>query len=270
MPVLESIISVSFLEDRNKILISGGVSVVLHMVSPLSRDLFHRAIVMSGSVLPQTRSPMSQPNLIKKLAMLLGCNHTENSFDCVKRSDARNITDQLRNIFEFGWDNPVYPWLPIVEPKVDAEEPFLDDDPMKLLQAGKFRRIPIMVTTTKDEISMSAMYLLQHRNLLQDWLSDFSRIGPICVQYEANETITDALKIRYVTDELNDMTNYSALFSRTAEVRNDFKTHAKYDRIYINIIPKDEIGSLGSCPENVTAAIRRKDFFRHSSSSRTL
>lgn len=191
----------------------------LHLVSPMSRHLFHRAFLMSGSILPQAKSPISQISLVTKLARLIGCSENENAFECVKRSNTRNITDNLRKIFEFGWDNPVYPWLPIVEPKVDDEEQFIDQDPMHLLQAGKFNHIPIMISTTKHEVSSSAMYLLENRDLLREWFTDFSRTGPICLQYKANETITSALKQRYVTDKLTDMTNYSTLFDQTAQVR---------------------------------------------------
>lgn len=174
---------------------------------------------MSGSILPQTKSPTSQTNLVEKLAQILGCSENENSFECVKRSDTRSITDSLRKIFEFGWDNPVYPWLPIVEPKVDGEEQFLDQDPLHLLQAGRFDRIPIMLSTTKNELSSSAMYLLQHKDLLHQWLIDFFRIGPICLQYKANETITSALKQRYVVDDSNDTTYNSIFFDQTAQVK---------------------------------------------------
>lgn len=184
----------------------------------MSRNLFHRAFLMSGSLLPQAESPMSQPHLIEKLARLVGCSENEDSFECVKKCDTRSITDSLRKVFEFGWDNPVYPWLPIVEPKVDGEEQFIDEDPMQLLQRGKFNRIPIMISTTKHEVSTSAMYLLEHKDLLQKWLNDFNRIGPICLQYKANERITSAFKQRYVTYEPNEMTNYSIFFDQTAQV----------------------------------------------------
>lgn len=196
----------------------------LHLVSPMSRHLFHRAFLMSGAILPQAKSPISQSNLITKLARLIGCSDNENSFECVKRGDTRKITDSLRKIFEFGWDNPVYPWLPIVEPKIENEEQFLNQDPMQLLQTGSFNEIPVMISTTKDEVSASAMYLFEHRDLLHEWLTKFSRIGPICLQYEANETITAALKERYLSHDLNDVAHFT-LFDKTAQVKNNKYLH---------------------------------------------
>lgn len=195
---------------------AGALSVACHLISPMSRHLFHRAFLMSGSILPQAKSPTSQTNLVKKLVRLMGSNEIENPLEYVKQRDTRNITDNLRKIFEFGWDNPIYPWLPVVEPKVDGEEQFIDQEPMQLLQSGRFSHIPIMISTTKHEFSSSAMYLLQHKDLLNEWLADFSRIGPICLHYKANETITSALKQRYVKDE----TPNSILFGHIAQVRN--------------------------------------------------
>lgn len=200
---------------------AGAMSVELHLVSPLSRNLFHRAFVMSGGVLPQARSPSSQPHLISKLAKSIGCSMNQNSFDCVKIADTQSITNNLRKMFDFGWDNPVYPWLPILEPKNSNETAFLDEDPMKLLEAGAFNAIPIMVSKTKDEISMSAMYLFEHRHLLAEWLNDFSRIAPICMHiFEANETITRTMKERYVLPvAINDDHRYSSdLFLQIAKV----------------------------------------------------
>lgn len=197
---------------------AGGMSVALHLVSPLSRHLFHRAFAMSGAILPQAKSPTSQPHLVAKLAHLLGCPDNGNGFECIKQADTVQITDSLRKIFDFGWDNPVYPWLPIVEPPNSDEVPFLNEDPMKLLENGQFNPIPILLSVTKDETATSAMYLFEHRELLKQWINDFSRIGPICMQYEANETITNALKNRYVTHTIDDREHYADFLVETAKV----------------------------------------------------
>lgn len=196
---------------------AGGMSVQLHLVSPMSRHLFHRAFVMSGGVLPQLKSPSHQLHWVSKLARLLGCPENENDFDCVKKADTVSITDNLRNIFEFGWDNPVYPWLPIVEPSSD-EIPFLNEDPMDMLENGKFNKIPIMFSLTKDETTMPAMYLFEHRNLLAEFVNDFSRVGPICMQYEPNDTVSKAFKERYVPYEADDQEHFVDLFDNIAQV----------------------------------------------------
>lgn len=196
---------------------AGGMSVQVHMVSPLSRNLFHRAFVMSGGVLPQLKSPSSQLHWVEKLAHLIECPENENAFDCIKKADTVPITDSLRKIFEFGWDNPVYPWLPIVEPASD-ETPFLSEDPMEMLENGKFNKIPIMISLTKDETSMSAMYLFEHRHLLAEFINDFPTVGPICMEYEPNDTVTKAFKERYVPYDIDDQEHFVDLFDNIAQV----------------------------------------------------
>lgn len=197
---------------------AGGMSVTLHMVSPLSRHLFHRAFVMSGGILPQAKSPTSQLNLVTRLARIIGCSDNEDAFECVKKADTVPITNSLRKIFDFGWDNPVYPWLPIVEPKNSDEAPFLDQEPIKLFETGQYNPIPVMVSVTKDETASAGMYLFEHRELLAEWLNDFTRVGPICMQYEANETISKAMKERYASYDINDRQHFIDYFVQTAEV----------------------------------------------------
>lgn len=52
---------------------AGAMSVTLHLVSPMSRGLFHRVIVMSGSATSQWTIPNEQLDLAKKQARLLKC-----------------------------------------------------------------------------------------------------------------------------------------------------------------------------------------------------
>ncbi|KAG4079932.1 hypothetical protein HA402_006244 [Bradysia odoriphaga] len=194
---------------------AGAMSVALHMVSPLSRHLFHRAFAVSGGILPQAKSPSSQLDLIEKLAELIGCTSIENAFECVRNASTVSITNNLRKIFKFGWDNPVYPWLPVVEPKNGNEAPFLDEDPMKLLETGQYNTIPVMASVTKDETASSGMYLFEHRELLTQWVNDFSRVGPICMQYEANNTVSEAMRKRYADFRIDDRENLVDSFVRT-------------------------------------------------------
>lgn len=197
---------------------AGALSISLHLVSPMSRNYFHRAFMMSSSMLPQTKVPTEQEFLIEKLARFLSCDESIDSFECVKQADTQNITHSLRAMFEFGNDNPVYRWLPVIEPKTDnSESSFLVEDPMKLLQAGDFNRIPIFMSATKHETSMSAMYLLEHRELLEQFMNDFPRVGPICSAYDPNETISKALKEWYIKNSFEDQEHYSDLFDQIAQ-----------------------------------------------------
>lgn len=83
--------------DPNKVTIAGhnagAASVILHMVSPMSKNLFHRAIAMSASALNNwviTENPLL---LAQKQADILNC-PTENSqvmVDCLRELPAKDI-----------------------------------------------------------------------------------------------------------------------------------------------------------------------------------
>lgn len=65
---------------------AGALSISLHMVSPMSKNLFHKAIIMSGSATGQWELPQEQMELAKRQAVLLKCpvrNITE-MMDCMQ------------------------------------------------------------------------------------------------------------------------------------------------------------------------------------------
>lgn len=74
---------------------AGALSISLHMVSPMSKNLFHKAIIMSGSATGQWELPQEQMELAKRQAVLLKC-------------PVRNITEMMdcmqevrRDIYKF-------------------------------------------------------------------------------------------------------------------------------------------------------------------------
>lgn len=65
---------------------AGAMSVTLHMVSPMSKGLFHRAIVMSGAGTAQYEVPNDQLEVTKRQARLVGCpdDNVELIMQCLK------------------------------------------------------------------------------------------------------------------------------------------------------------------------------------------
>lgn len=76
---------------------AGAAAVTLHLVSPLSRGLFHRAIAMSGSSLGNWPVPSNQLDLAKKQAKLVGCpdDSSANLVKCLRSKSATEISDTL-------------------------------------------------------------------------------------------------------------------------------------------------------------------------------
>lgn len=106
-------------------------------------------------------------------------------------------------MFEFGRENPILIWLPVVELDF-GQERFLTDDPTKLFSLGKFARVPVIAGVTKYELLFPAIseyslfrslqvYLWQilsavikDQTLRQEMDANFTGVAPICFMYDRN------------------------------------------------------------------------------------
>ena len=138
---------------------AGGFSVSLHMISILSRSLFHRAIIMSGAASPQTKFQESQIFLAEKQAETLGCNTSTHDeiIHCLKTVDAAKMANTLYSMFEFGRDNPILLFNAVVEKDYGQAERFLIEDPAQSFKNGDFNNISVMIGLTTGELMWSAM-----------------------------------------------------------------------------------------------------------------
>ncbi|XP_069460821.1 cholinesterase-like [Ambystoma mexicanum] len=138
---------------------AGAVSVDYHMLSPLSRPLFTRAITESGSI----NSPWSfladaeAKNTAFNLAQLVGCSLTNESelIACLQAKSPKEITDH-----QFPLVPPDRFLLSHFVPTVDGV--FLTDTPKKLIEQGQFKRAQMLSGVTRDEGSIF-LYMDAHR-----------------------------------------------------------------------------------------------------------
>lgn len=164
---------------------AGAMSVALHLVSPLSEGLFHRAIIMSGGILPQLPTYQQQQyqlDLIQRHVRLMNCS-LQNYIECLQNTNATTFSQNLYSMFEFGRDNPIFLWHPVIENNSDH---FLSVDPLRQILKGQFRKVPILTGVTKNEIASSAFDLRSNELLFNDWVANFSTWSPVCLMYERN------------------------------------------------------------------------------------
>ncbi|XP_055859203.1 juvenile hormone esterase-like [Episyrphus balteatus] len=136
---------------------AGSISIGLHLVSPMTKGLFHRAIAMSGSAVSYWNYSFDQMDSAKKLATALKCptNELEFMMKCLKESPT------IKNsIEEFG--------QPVIE-RDFGQERFIVEDPVISFLSGKFHTIPLIVGMTKDEVEdiVKCKFFinkLQHKN----------------------------------------------------------------------------------------------------------
>lgn len=169
---------------------AGSWSVSLHLVSPMSKGLFHRAIAMSGSAIYQKPLPMEQKNLAIKQAEILDCptDTVGNMLICMNTKTADEFANSLSQFFEWHGD-PILVWTPVIEPEVNGVERFLPDDPVKLIKEGNFSQVPFIAGFNKDEfggVSLLPKAEAKKGNfsLFDDWNKNWETIAPISFLYE--------------------------------------------------------------------------------------
>ncbi|XP_035828491.1 uncharacterized protein LOC101857518 [Aplysia californica] len=133
---------------------AGAASVSLHLVSPLSKGLFKRAIMESGSSLasfaverPATK--FQQSNYTSEMGVRLGCNDTDSPslLTCFRNVPVSQILDEDHNMREeTGTDI-------LVTPTVETAFGFLPDYPSNLQKAGKINAVDTLSGYTNGELS---------------------------------------------------------------------------------------------------------------------
>ena len=127
---------------------AGGHSVALHLVSPGSAGLFHRAIMQSGFASVRWRTAADARVQGEEFAGALGCTSSDPAAlaTCL-RSKSREAILLARppalaeQVLETGRSQ----WTPIVD---GVEVP---DQPRALFEQGAFARVPTMLGSTRDE-----------------------------------------------------------------------------------------------------------------------
>lgn len=165
---------------------AGALSVNLHLVSPMSRGLFHKAIIMSGSLPTQTVLPRhSQLELLRKQARILNCTEVANEvqiLNCLQKFNGNEIAATLRGLFAFGKDNPIYIYLPVVE-RDFGQERFLTENPFESLKRGEFAKVPILIGFTTGEFCQSAVDIFKESKLERRFYEDFEKLAPEIFMY---------------------------------------------------------------------------------------
>ncbi|XP_043496969.1 esterase E4-like [Polistes fuscatus] len=199
----------------------GSTSVLLHMLSPMSKGLFHRAIAMSGSDVILEPYPRDQKHLIKKQAELLDCptDTIESTLTCLKSKPVENFTDTMSQFFEYYGD-PILIWSPVVEPKVDGVERFLSAQPADLIREGKINKVPLIIGFTEEEFG-GVVYAIDKRvqegntSILDNLNTKWNTIAPLSFMYERNTPrsnyISQQLKEFYFGNETIGTQSYDGI-----------------------------------------------------------
>lgn len=110
---------------------SGAISVGLHMLSPMSRGKFSKAIAMSGDAVSSVGTPENELRVVDVIADKFGCfrRPTTALMECLRRVDVEVLVQQSSDIETWG---------PIVDAEIiNSTDPFLALHPKDILENGK-------------------------------------------------------------------------------------------------------------------------------------
>ncbi|GAB0088428.1 Carboxylic ester hydrolase [Sergentomyia squamirostris] len=167
---------------------AGGVSTHLHMLSPLSKGLFHRAIVQSGNGIAPYNFPVDDPlDQARSQAEALDIPDAKkmNSSEIIERLravDAKTLVESSDRLKFFSVD-PIVVFRTAVEPPGPGA--FLTENPIKTVENGNFHHIPWMTGVVPNEGIVRAAAIITNETDLTELNRRFDELMPKLMQINA-------------------------------------------------------------------------------------
>ncbi|XP_068630322.1 LOW QUALITY PROTEIN: esterase FE4-like [Battus philenor] len=166
---------------------SGGSSVTSHLLSPMSKGLFHKAIVESGTCIQDWANDRNAKERAFRAGKLLGkeTNDTEELLQylrSLKPTLLTNLAQKTMTTEEMYRGLPDY-FVPVVEKKFKGVKAFIDKEPVEILAKGRTNKVPLMIGYNSAE----GITLL---TFLQPKLDFYNQNPSYHVQREVAEKVT--------------------------------------------------------------------------------
>ncbi|KAG0428162.1 hypothetical protein HPB47_024836 [Ixodes persulcatus] len=137
---------------------AGAISIGLHLISPMSRGLFKRVIMESGS--PYFRiadNTKEGPHKVEKLARALSCaandmtieSHMPEMVNCLRKVDGKELLIMANTLFGVH----ALTFFPIYGDDI------IPEDPYKMMEQKKFHKADLLIGTNQDEGSYFVFFL---------------------------------------------------------------------------------------------------------------
>jgi len=174
---------------------AGAMSAMYHLVSPISKGLFHKIIALSGTcsnaLLHNDRRPRTYGNALAKKLGYEGEMKPELVLEFLQKQNAIDILKQSIMFLDWDYANPMS-WVPINDSF--CTNPFLPKSFSDALESAEFSKVPVIMGSCKDEglILTAPFYKSSKRwNLLrQNW----PEWAPLLFLSRERELLTDADK----------------------------------------------------------------------------
>ncbi|XP_055677888.1 juvenile hormone esterase-like [Lutzomyia longipalpis] len=146
---------------------AGAISSHLHMMNPVSSELFHRIVLMSGTAISHWAFSYDWAHKYRLSAKYTGEDHWDSASTYqlaqhFKKLDPLSLVLGVDRLFAFTL-TPLAPLRPCIED--DWEGAFLKADPRKLWAEGKYSQKPILIGTTSEDGTLAAPITTNHTRL---------------------------------------------------------------------------------------------------------
>jgi len=177
----------AFSGDPNKVTVmgqqAGGASVHYHILSPLTRGLFQRAVSMSGSALSWWASLKRPTEKAKKLAKLVECpeKNVTALVNCLIEQPMEKLMNNHPNFY--SWQHleqsqePLTAWSPRVDPEAGLS--FMPEEPIDRMRSGSFQPVPWVVGITDDEGADRGHAFFSDMKAVREYEEDYEKLGPL-------------------------------------------------------------------------------------------
>ncbi|XP_068144436.1 juvenile hormone esterase-like [Drosophila tropicalis] len=156
----------------------GGIASHLHLLSPMSRGLFHRVISMSGTANAphaMTKYPLAQA---RKTAELCGIPNahtisTAELTEALRNVDAETLINAEDGV-KYWRGDPFSAYRPVVE--LHRRDAFLTEDPEIIMKDGHYPKIPWLLGTVPNEGAVRVANIIENATLFDAFNAQFDYI----------------------------------------------------------------------------------------------
>ncbi|XP_019535055.3 venom carboxylesterase-6 [Aedes albopictus] len=187
---------------------AGSASVQLHYLSPMSRGLFKNGIGHSGSALNPWVMAENSAEKAKTIAATVDCptDSSKAMLKCLRQKPARDVVRAVAPFFDFLY-NPFSPLGVVIEKQSkNNPRPFLHRHPYKLMNAGKFHQVPLLLSVNEAEGLYPGAEFISKQEYMDFINKNWNQVLPSILDYrtsmEKDETrrdeISQTIKKRYL------------------------------------------------------------------------
>ncbi|XP_065075943.1 juvenile hormone esterase-like [Ochlerotatus camptorhynchus] len=182
---------------------AGGAAVQMHMMSPLSRGTFSKAVSMSGSALAYWNYNIDQARVARRQAAVVGIPNaykisTDKLVEALRCVDAYELGRSIDRLKYFHV-HPTGLYQPVAERYV-TNETFLSEEPRALWVAGKYEQVPWVTGFLPNDGAADSLGIITNVTLLEQLNEKSRRFIPRLAGGDAHAKSTQMLKDRFFSN----------------------------------------------------------------------